>query len=359
MQTRPKKFSSKRIFFLVADWWGCAWYRCHVPGLELKRRGHDVILDDKIVPEELAEFDTVIFQRQCSEASWEAIRYVNSLGKVSVYELDDDLWHIDRTNPAFSYWTPDKLRGVESCIAESQVVTTTTPYLAERLKRFNKKIFILPNMLPKEQWQLSNPVRDSVSNGAKKAKPVRESFSNGSKDNRKLVLGWAGGTSHWPDLRILEGTIEQLLDDYTQIEFHIAGAGPVPFKQHERLKGLESVKIEQYPKLLSGFDVGLAPLVDTQFNRAKSDLKFLEYAMAGLAVVASKVESYKGSIIHGENGFMAKNTKDWIKYLKRLIEDNDLRQRIATNARQFAEARTIEKNIWMWERAYGITPRPV
>lgn len=337
MQTRPKKFSSKRIFFLVADWWGCAWYRCHVPGLELKRRGHDVILDDKIVPEELAEFDTVIFQRQCSEASWQAIQYVNSLGKLSVYELDDDLWHIDRTNPAFSYWTPEKLRGVESCIAESQVVTTTTPYLAERLTRFNKKIFILPNMLPKEQWQLS-----------KKA-----------KDNRKLVLGWAGGTSHWPDLRILEGTIEQLLDDYTEIEFHIAGAGPVPFKQHERLKGLESVKIEQYPKLLSGFDVGLAPLVDTQFNRAKSDLKFLEYAMAGLAVVASKVESYKGSIIHGQNGFMAKNTKDWIKYLKRLIEDAELRQRIAAKAREFAEARTIESNIWMWERAYGIAPRPV
>ncbi|MFZ3062492.1 MAG: glycosyltransferase [Actinomycetota bacterium] len=321
----------------MADWWGCAWYRCHVPGLELKRRGHSVVLDDAIDPEGLKEFDVVVFQRQCSEASWQAIQYVNSLGKLSVYELDDDLWHIDRTNPAFSYWTPEKLRGVESCIAESQVVTTTTPYLAERLTRFNKKIFILPNMLPKEQWQLS-----------KKA-----------KDNRKLVLGWAGGTSHWPDLRILEGTIEQLLDDYTEIEFHIAGAGPVPFKKHERLKGLESVKIEQYPKLLSGFDVGLAPLVDTQFNRAKSDLKFLEYAMAGLAVVASKVESYKGSIIHGQNGFMAKNTKDWIKYLKRLIEDAELRQRIATNARQFAETRTIESNIWMWERAYGITPRPV
>lgn len=336
MQNKSKTFSKKRIFFLVADWWGCAWYRCHVPGLQLKRRGHDVILDDKIVPEDLMEFDIIVFQRQCSEASWEAIRYVNSLGKLSVYELDDDLWNIDRTNPAYSYWTPDKLRGVESCIAESQIVTTTTPYLAERLKRFNKNIFILPNMLPKEQWQVSEK----------------------AKDDKKLILGWAGGTSHWPDLKILEGTIEQLVDDYTDIEFQIAGAGQVPFKPHERMKGLESVKIEQYPKLLSGFDIGLAPLVDTQFNRAKSDLKFLEYAMVELAVVASKVESYIGSIVHGENGFLASNTKDWIKYLRRLIENHELRQKIAAKAKQFAETRTIEKNIWLWEQAYGIPLGP-
>jgi glycosyltransferase involved in cell wall biosynthesis len=72
-------------------------------------------------------------------------------------------------------------------------------------------------------------------------------------------------------------------------------------------------------------------------------------------VVASKVESYIGSIVHGENGFLASNTKDWIKYLRRLIENHELRQKIAAKAKQFAETRTIEKNIWLWEQAYGIS----
>ncbi len=222
---------------------------------------------------------------------------------------------------------------MKAALKACQLVTTTTPYLAELLRQYNKNVVVLPNMLPSEYWEVKHEPRE----------------------DGKVIIGWAGGAHHWSDLEILRGTIEQILDDYPYVELHVVGMREYPFKKHERMKILKPVKLEEYSKLLSKFDIGIAPLVDTQFNRCKSDLKLIEYGMVGLPVVASKVIPYMKSIIHGENGFLAQNPKDWMKFLRRLIEDPDLRVKLGRKAREYAQTRTIEKNIWLWERAYNIT----
>ena len=55
-----------------------------------------------------------------------------------------------------------------------------------------------------------------------------------------------------------------------------------------------------------GWDVGLAPLADTAFNRCKSAIKTLDYAALGLAVVASDVAAYRGSLADGPGGMLAR-----------------------------------------------------
>ncbi|MDI6821785.1 MAG: glycosyltransferase family 4 protein [Actinomycetota bacterium] len=305
-----------------------------MPGVELKKRGHHVVLNDFLTIDRVREFDIIVFQRQFIASSLRAIDYANSLGKLTVYELDDDLWHIDKASPAYNFWSdPRKLRAVEAALKACQLVTTSTPYLAELLRQYNKNVVVLPNMLPSEYWQVKHE----------------------SREDGKIIIGWAGGAHHWSDLEILRGTIEQILDDYPHVELHVVGMREYPFKEHERIKILKPVRLEEYSKLLSKFDIGIAPLVDTQFNHCKSDLKFIEYGMVGLPVVASKVIPYMKSVVHGENGFLAQNPKDWMKFLRRLIEDPDLRLKLGRKAKEYAQTRTIEKNIWMWERAYNIT----
>ncbi len=291
-------------------------------------------MNDTLQFSDIPNLDIIVFQRQSSPVALKAISTANSLGKMTIYEIDDDFWNLDKANPAYEFWNqPGVLQTTEACIKQAKVVTTTTPRLARFLSGFNKNVYILPNMLPGECWKVSKD---------KKGK------------DEPLVIGWAGGMSHFADLKVLGGTIEQLLDEYPNIEFHVAGAAEVPFYPHERAKGLAPVPIADYAQLLKGFDIGIAPLTGSHFNNCKSDLKFLEYSMVGIPSVVSKVESYAASVEHGTNGFLANNSKDWLKYLRRLIEDADLRDRIGANAKEFAESRTIEKNIGLWEKAYGI-----
>lgn len=332
-----REIEKKRIFYYVPQFLGCSWYRCHVPGVELRKQGHIVGLNDVLTPKAIEDLDVIVFQRHSSLEALQHIEHANQLGKTTVCEIDDDLWHIDPTNPSHKYWADKrKLARLETGIRICKIVTTSTPYLAKSLRNLNSRVKVLPNMLPTEHWKVN------------KRQP---------KDNR-VVVGWAGSLTHWSDLEILKGTIEQILDDYEFVDFIIAGMKEHPFKDHPRIKMLPPVMLEEYANLLVKFDIGIAPLTDTQFNRAKSDLKFIEYAMTGLAVVASKVEPYEKTIRHKENGFLARNSKDWLKYLRELIESPDLRKKIGAAAKDYAETRTIEKNIHLWEETYNIKTLP-
>lgn len=324
------------IFYIVDDYWACAWYRCHVPGMELKRRGHDVVMDSRLTQNQLEASDVVVFQRQWHPAAVEAMTKVKSLGKLTVYELDDDIWNLHPSNPGYEAWTrrPEVLGGAETMIREADLVTTTTPVMARLLRRLNKNVQILPNMLPAEHWQV------------RRERPA---------DYDRVAIGWAGSASRGHDVGIIKHVVPQLLDRYPQVDFLLAGDDSnMVFAPHERIRGLEPSTIERYPLTLAEFDIGLAPIIDSRFNQAKSDLKFVEYGMLGIPTVASFVEPYVRSIVNTENGFLAKNDKDWLKYLVRLIEQPDLRERVGARAKEFAETRTIDKNIGLWEKAYGL-----
>jgi glycosyltransferase involved in cell wall biosynthesis len=326
----------RHILYVVDDYGACGWYRCHVPGMELKRQGHDVVLDDVVTLRHVHEFDVIVLQRQWRPEAVEAADYARSLGKTIVYELDDDIWNLHPSNPAYEAWNDPRLKGAaEYLIRSADAVTTTTAPLARQLRKLSSKVRILPNMLPDEHWQ------------------VRRERPEGYA---KVIVGWAGSVNRGVDLNVVGGVVFQLLERYPHVEFALA-AGDDPasvFPAHPRIRNVPVVKIEQYARLLTQFDVGIAPIVDSRFNQAKSDLKFVEYGMVGLPVVASAVESYVHSIKQGENGFLAKNDKDWLKYLRRLVEDASLRESLGSQARAFAEERTIARNMGVWEDAYGL-----
>lgn len=323
----------KSVYFAVISLWGCAWYRCYTPGMQLKRMGHDVVLDTDLPSEAVPEFDVIVMQSLSAPNAPRLMRYAKELGKTTVYDIDDDVWNIHPSNPAYEGWSDPEIRGkAEECLRLADVVTTTTPHLARELRRFNKNVRVLPNMLPAEHWQVQRP-------------------DNGDK----VILGWAGSGGRSHDLAMLKGVVRELLDRYPNLEFHVTGEWNVQaFPAHDRIKLVETVQIEQLAKLIAPFDIGIAPIQDTKFNLAKSDLKFLEYGILGIPCVASALEPYVHSIQPGVNGFLAKNERDWLKLLSKLIEDRALRQRVGAAAKEFAEARTIDKNIYLWQRTYGL-----
>jgi glycosyltransferase involved in cell wall biosynthesis len=102
--------------------------------------------------------------------------------------------------------------------------------------------------------------------------------------------------------------------------------------------GLKSwVPLPEFAKLMSDFDIMVAPLQKTWWYKGKSILRVGIGMALGIPVVASAVGEQKYVIKHGINGYLAKHEEDWYNYLKILIEDESLRESMGREGRRTAE----------------------
>ncbi len=88
---------------------------------------------------------------------------------------------------------------------------------------------------------------------------------------------------------------------------------------------------ERYLEILASCNIALLPLAETRINSMKSDLKLLECAGHGAAVLASPTV-YDQSIIPGETGLIYHNTTEFELMLNQLITNGEMRQSLANNA---------------------------
>ena len=91
-------------------------------------------------------------------------------------------------------------------------------------------------------------------------------------------------------------------------------------------------KANTYAQVLDETDIVLAPLADNSFNRMKSNLKQVECWTRKLPIVCSDIPPYNVHGKHMENCVLIPTEKNarkyWIKYLKKLILDADLRKQL-------------------------------
>jgi glycosyltransferase involved in cell wall biosynthesis len=102
----------------------------------------------------------------------------------------------------------------------------------------------------------------------------------------------------------------------------------------------------------TGFDIGVAPVLDDVFHNSKTNNKYREYGGCGVAGIYSNVRLYRACVTHGLNGLLADNTADsWTTCLESLIQDAALRQRIVKAAQgDVFSAYTFENAVTDWRR---------
>jgi glycosyltransferase involved in cell wall biosynthesis len=79
------------------------------------------------------------------------------------------------------------------------------------------------------------------------------------------------------------------------------------------------------------FDIGLAPLEDNNFNRGKSNLRWLEYSALKIPTIASPLPDFK-RVITGKNGLLANDLDDWKMHLRALLDNEGLRRQMGREA---------------------------
>ena len=83
--------------------------------------------------------------------------------------------------------------------------------------------------------------------------------------------------------------------------------------------------------------VGVMPLLDSVWERGKCGYKLIQYMACGLPVVASGVGVNPEIVLHGENGFVANTTDEWVTSLGKLLQSPTLRRQMGTVGRQRVE----------------------
>jgi glycosyltransferase involved in cell wall biosynthesis len=126
--------------------------------------------------------------------------------------------------------------------------------------------------------------------------------------------------------------------------------GLVGYRDAEYLPWAGSM--DEYYLPMTTWHVALAPLVDDEFNRSKSPLKALEAAAFGIPVVAGDAGPYRDFVVHGETGFLCRTDADWMKAIRTLGQDEELRREMGRRAREVARGFTTQAWASRWVGAY-------
>jgi glycosyltransferase involved in cell wall biosynthesis len=177
----------------------------------------------------------------------------------------------------------------------------------------------------------------------------------------KKVIGYMGTRTHDDDLLMVLPALKAVCGRHPEVEIQIIGvAGHSETNVKIQDLPIRFIKPDQgeetYPNFMFWYtgwvswDIAIAPLVDSKFNRAKSDIKFLDYAAVGAAGIYSDVVAYWDSVIHGEDGLLVSNHQDaWIAALEQSLVDHDLRHRLAGKAmRKLYGQRTLNQCAERW-----------
>lgn len=344
-----------KVGVFPADLYGCGYYRLIWPAMELQRQGHDIDIihpkdrtnlfsaetdNDGVTGEHInfpRQYDVIVLQRVTHKFLAQAIPFFRKEGTAVVIDVDDDLHNISTTNPMYLALHPRKRPGhpagdhswefAELAFNNATMVTATTDALTKKYGKITRKI---PNYVPAEALTVDH--EDSP------------------------IFGWGGGLhSHAEDVPVIGNTAHRLVEEGHR--FRVVGP-EVGVREAFRLRRREDFEATgpiELPYWISGLallGVGMAPLASSTFNRAKSWLKPMEYAAAGVPSVVSPSPAYLELSKKYGIGDIAEKPKDWYYLLRRLITDEAYRLERSAAGRAAAEELTIEKHAWRWMEAW-------
>jgi len=345
-----------KILVIPSDQFGVGYYRLLWPFKMIQKNHSDefditIKYHQEITIEDTLSYDIVHFNRSFPNKNHvEMINAFKANGCKVVMDIDD-LWNLPKDHPLYALVKSQNADKITfECLKASEYITATTDHFADYLRTFKDNVIVLPNSIDFDQtmWQ------------------------NKREPSDKLRIGWIGGSSHEADLKKLAGVFNRLYNDpELKDKFEIVMCGfdtrgtittthPTTRKETTRkIRPEESIwvkfeeifddygrapegayirrktlPINRYGEHYNFIDVALGPLVESEFNACKSELKAIEAGAMGCAFIGSDVPSYNKLIEHGESGILIPAKKDhklWHKHIKKMILDREYTQTLADN----------------------------
>lgn len=207
---------------------------------------------------------------------------------------------------------------------------TSTNQLQEELKKYQSTVLLNRNLASDELISISS-----------------QFLKDYSQVSDVVKIGYfSGSISHNENFELIKPAIKQLLKKYSNVQLHIVGILDIPKDMKpfgNQIVTHDYVDWDKLPALISEVDINLAPLVDSIFNRAKSEIKWIEAALVKVPTVASKIGAFSDEVVDGETGLLATDD-EWFDKLESLVLSLELRQKLAESAyRAVLENCTLSK----------------
>lgn len=306
-------------------------YRSYQPMAALSRKGHEVEHNTTgftLPLPLLLERDVVHIHRIANPELQQLALRLRDAGVGIVWDNDDDVAALPKTNPHYralgGLRSREMLAGVKAMVTGADIVTTPSEVLAEQYRRLGAAdVRVLENHLPRE-FTSTRPLK-----------------------HEGIVIACLAGLEHQSDYQQLGliDTVRQLLDEHPELRVLTIGVG----------FGLRTDRYEHHPlvgfldlaRTLARADIGIAPLIDIPWNRARSNVKLKEYAAAGLPWLASPVGPYR-SMGERQGGRLVPDD-GWYDALTQLIVNERDRRKLAKRAAKWVKGEGIEQNVSAWE----------
>jgi len=264
-------------------------------------------------------FDLIFMQREVLSRLFPVFELaIACLNPKIVFDLDDNLFRIPYANDrGLLYRLGCRIfvdrHNIERIVRESKVVVIGSPYLLDYVRPHNQNVVVIPTAVDLQKYT-----------------PRKHTQAC------SITIGWIGSASTSVYLHSMSEVFQQLAERFgNKIRFIIIGDPnfePLIPQMH-----IKPFVLEKEINDLHEMDIGIMPLDDNEWTRGKCAFKAIQYMAIGIPVVSSPVGVAQDIVRHGENGYLAKDTEDWVYYLSLLIEDADLRQHLGKNGRQLVE----------------------
>jgi glycosyltransferase involved in cell wall biosynthesis len=329
-----------RAINYYADYAGCGWWRMIAPEMLMNISNKAVIcgLTTMVLdPRFYSGIKAVRLQRQATPVQLQFLKFLKQ-GSAQhnfkiIYEIDDiivkhDIPDYNRCKVAFE---SDEI--MNSCIEMMQMsdeISVTCQYMKDYYinKTGNKKVTVIPNY-PAKMWL----------DGHYDPKKIIKDYQNNKKKPR---IAYVGSGTH---IDVMNKTnqkddfahvVDDIISSRKDIQWVFVGAFPLackPFIDRGEMEFVQWFPLLELWKAYTTTDIQavIAPLQSNAFNMAKSNIKFLEAATAGIPGCFQRMVTYKdapllfdtGSELIDQIKFLTKNEDTYMKYSKKAREYSD------------------------------------
>ena len=158
-----------------------------------------------------------------------------------------------------------------------------------------------------------------------------------------FTIGWIGTPRNEAYLELIAEPLRRIHATHGARVRLIGGSGhlSLPGVVIDNVPWREETEAEE----LARCHVGVMPLLDGPWERGKCGYKLIQYMAAGRPAVASAIGASSSIVSHGETGFLAKTTQEWISALSELACDLERVRSMGLAARQQAQDKySLERN---------------